>query len=699
MTVTTIDLVDSDLSTSLFDLNDPTGANNAAFGSVVTKFGVGSSLKTTAPQDAERFQHPALDGGFTTFSRRGLGTATWKQVIEGSSEANLRLGYGRLVDIVTRGGILRIVTSTKTRYLRFEPSEYPTPLEGNELELWRTFQAFKIDGMTVNLACQPFWEEPEVTVGPTSVPNNPANGSKARVLEVLGVLGDLPTPAKVKIQITAESKTLQTSAAADDIVDCNTHGFQVGDAIVFTALTGGSGLTTNTVYYVTATSFGTNTFRPATTPGGTAINFTTDITAGAVQLAGTVQEILVATRARNTRAASYFADALSDWYYADLDASARGWTVTLDASTTSSADTRASGGNSALIDHATNPTVMHRRTTITRTTKLDCARGSWDVWGRFLAVGARDFRAQLRWGPSTVDPPAFTLPEVPHDVPSGATVFGYVEKKLGRIHIPEEVALSGLRFEVHTRLNSGTDQDLRADFLWFVPADRQGTIVNPFAASQSWEGSELVTPTNPGGLTAGTVSGHDLILNAATEAGGSPPAGGTAFAEGLHRTTLFWHENAPSGVSPSLSLGIRNITDSTYVVTAVPGTGGAPAERTHTFEWFAAAGKLYEPQMIFDTGPGTVKFHGIRDDYIQVLGNLDHARTDPMRSQVDRLDSSSGLSGYLDIEGQVPCVLDPGDNHVMMRALEVPLTLYDEGQSQLARILTASVSYFPRYGF
>ena len=76
--------------------------------------------------------------------------------------------------------------------------------------------------------------------------------------------------------------SLSTSAEADDIIDATTHGLEIGDAVVFTSLTGGAGLTAGRVYWVVPTSHGVNTFRVAATPGGAAIDFTTDITAGAV---------------------------------------------------------------------------------------------------------------------------------------------------------------------------------------------------------------------------------------------------------------------------------------------------------------------------------------------------------------------------------------------------------------------------------
>lgn len=73
------------------------------------------------------------------------------------------------------------------------------------------------------------------------------------------------------------------SLAADDIIDtAAAHGFVSGDAVKFTALTGGAGLVVGTTYYVVAASLGAQTFRVAAGRGGTPIDFTTNITAGNV---------------------------------------------------------------------------------------------------------------------------------------------------------------------------------------------------------------------------------------------------------------------------------------------------------------------------------------------------------------------------------------------------------------------------------
>jgi len=79
--------------------------------------------------------------------------------------------------------------------------------------------------------------------------------------------------------------TLATSAAADDIIDTTTpHLFAVGDRVRFSGLTGGAGLSAGVDYFVIAANLAAQTFQVSATPGGAAVNFTTDITAGTVRL-------------------------------------------------------------------------------------------------------------------------------------------------------------------------------------------------------------------------------------------------------------------------------------------------------------------------------------------------------------------------------------------------------------------------------
>ena len=74
--------------------------------------------------------------------------------------------------------------------------------------------------------------------------------------------------------------------AATNLLTCTSHGLLAGDAIVFTALTGGTGLIVGLPYYVIASGLATSTFRLAPVISGTQVDFTTDITAGTFNRVG-----------------------------------------------------------------------------------------------------------------------------------------------------------------------------------------------------------------------------------------------------------------------------------------------------------------------------------------------------------------------------------------------------------------------------
>ena len=68
-----------------------------------------------------------------------------------------------------------------------------------------------------------------------------------------------------------------TGTASTDVFSSTAHGLSVGQPVIFTALTGGAGASTNTVYVV-KTVPNANSFT-LETPAGTALNITTDVTA------------------------------------------------------------------------------------------------------------------------------------------------------------------------------------------------------------------------------------------------------------------------------------------------------------------------------------------------------------------------------------------------------------------------------------
>jgi hypothetical protein len=407
-----------------------------------------------------------------------------------------------------------------------------------------------------------------------------------------------------------------------------------------------------------------------------------------------VERILIASRARGTRPSSYFADYLSDTGFLQAESTNRGWTIALGTNTSSVADANASGGNVARVTHATNPTVYARRITATRTTKLDSLRGSWDVWVRVKAAGAKDYRLQLRWGPSTADPPALVLDEVQHDTSVNGTpgTFGYVELNLGRIYIPETVALGGLRLELWTRHTSAVSANLDADLFWLSPVSSQGTVVVPGGGASDTPGADLTTPvSNPASGTAGTATGTYLSLDTTTDNAGVGPNTGTVFGAGRYRVS--WKAGSSSG--GIVRAVIRNITSSTDAFSQIFGAV-IGWNKTLVAEFDANGTSAYQVQ-VDDPTTTAVEIDGITIEAIPSLGLDESIRTDPTRPAVDRLDSSGNLSGYLACEGAVPLALEPGDMHIMVRADEIALALYEENENKLARTPTVSVTYPPRY--
>ncbi len=122
-----------------------------------------------------------------------------------------------------------------------------------------------------------------------------------------------------------------------------------------------------------------------------------------------------------------------------------------------------------------------------------------------------------------------------------------------------------------------------------------GDTVAPY--SESWLGKDLLTPTNPTGLTSGEISGNDLLLQNANEAGGTPPSGGSAWPVGRHRVSFSLQPNQDA----DFTLRVRNLTAGTdaasQVVTNHPG-----GSQVLTLEFDSAAGKSYQAQVVHN-GP------------------------------------------------------------------------------------------------
>src|SRR3990172_3925347 len=103
----------------------------------------------------------------------------------------------------------------------------------------------------------------------------------------------------IRLDANTFSLSLTEGGAAIDLTGANTtpityrkvipHTLADGDAVIFSAITGGTGLAINIPYYVISTTTVNDegrTFKLSLTKGGAAINFSSDVTAGTIAGAG-----------------------------------------------------------------------------------------------------------------------------------------------------------------------------------------------------------------------------------------------------------------------------------------------------------------------------------------------------------------------------------------------------------------------------
>jgi hypothetical protein len=113
----------------------------------------------------------------------------------------------------------------------------------------------------------------------------PANSSVAfatgaTVIVARRGAGEITVAGASGVTIRSVSTTFSTvtGVASTDIITATGSAFIAGQVVRFSSITGGTGLSASTDYYVISPSGAT--FSLASTSGGSAINFTSDITAG-----------------------------------------------------------------------------------------------------------------------------------------------------------------------------------------------------------------------------------------------------------------------------------------------------------------------------------------------------------------------------------------------------------------------------------
>lgn len=100
---------------------------------------------------------------------------------------------------------------------------------------------------------------------------------------MLDALANGRTPA---LQVThvgilrADAGKSVTGTASTDVFTSTAHGYSNGDRVLLSGLTGGAGLVAGRLYFIIASS--TDRFQVALTSGGSAVDFTSDLSAGTV---------------------------------------------------------------------------------------------------------------------------------------------------------------------------------------------------------------------------------------------------------------------------------------------------------------------------------------------------------------------------------------------------------------------------------
>lgn len=103
----------------------------------------------------------------------------------------------------------------------------------------------------------------------------------AKNLMLNALAGTNPTTPITHVGILrADAGKAVTGVASTDVLTSTAHGYSNGDVVVFSGLTGGTGIVAGRGYYVIDVS--TDRFRLALTAGGAAIDFTVDLSAGTV---------------------------------------------------------------------------------------------------------------------------------------------------------------------------------------------------------------------------------------------------------------------------------------------------------------------------------------------------------------------------------------------------------------------------------
>jgi hypothetical protein len=123
--------------------------------------------------------------------------------------------------------------------------------------------------------------------------------------------------------------------------------------------------------------------------------------------------------------------------------------------------------------------------------------GVYDAWVRMKPSAASKHRLRMEWSPMASPGTGQYIREPEQTLDATEwTEFGYIERRLGRVIIPEGQTLSGVTLRFSSGLMAAASVTLAWDFVYLIPADdRAGGAVAPTLLATSE--SLLSDPSGP----------------------------------------------------------------------------------------------------------------------------------------------------------------------------------------------------------
>jgi hypothetical protein len=187
-------------ATVLYDFDQASGASNPN-GLKTTLMGHGFNLGVP-PSNTEFFESEDSPGGTLSKRRHGLTQMSFFFRPEATSSDNLFAAIGKLGQYLDNpieyALLLQLEGWAEKRYADLAYGAVPALLRGGDRGLFEALTLLKDpQGIEVLLWRQPYLRGPSVTVGPTTVQNDPA-GASGRFIQVTNN-GNAPAPATVKV--------------------------------------------------------------------------------------------------------------------------------------------------------------------------------------------------------------------------------------------------------------------------------------------------------------------------------------------------------------------------------------------------------------------------------------------------------------------------------------------------------------------